>query len=418
MNRFKTLIWLSLPLALATLLLAVSAMALPVYAQGGSISGQVFSPVVGSLLPPTGTVVRLFKPGSDVVVGQANVDSNTGAFSFPTVDDGLYVLQAVPPSNSGLTPSRPKTAFVSGSPVTGVRLLLTKPQVFGAVFAPTGSPADATVSVYKLHHKIQQTATSGGRFWLGGLLAGDYTLRATPTGSDPYWNSNPYTLTVTASPNATYTVNLTLTNADLWGAAVDGLGNPVAGAFVAAAQQSGAHRADVSNAGGAWSLGDLPGGEYVLAVIPPSNRPELLAPLPITVTLPGAANPFTFTFQTTQKQAHGTVRTNTGAAVQNALVVARRINRVGLAEALTTITGSYRLNLSPGLWALTVKPVSSTVPGDWIYPGAPAILHFPRDTVPQTRQQDFTVLTADAAVSGTVLLPGGDPQGQGVMVLL
>ncbi len=316
MKRFKRTAWISIPGGLVLLLLLLMVSVTPILAQGGgSISGHVAAPIIsGSLIPPGGTVVRLVQPGSDLVLGQAGVDAVTGDFSFPAVDDGMYILQAVPPAGSGLTPSQPKTVMVAGSAVT-VNLLLTKPQVFGAVAAPNGSPAEATVSVFRWHHKVQQATTSGGQFTLGGLPLGNYTLHASPLGADPYWKSLPVTMTITAMPGVTYTTRLTLTNAQLWGTTQGSQGHPVAGAMVAVTNLSGTHRVDVSNAGGFWSLGNLPAGEYWLAAVPPSNRTDLLTPPPFTVTLPGATNPFTLTFSRTLKQAHGTVRTNTNFPV-------------------------------------------------------------------------------------------------------
>jgi hypothetical protein len=53
----------------------------------------------------------------------------------------------------------------------------------------------------------------------------------------------------------------------------------------------------------------------------------------------------------------GTVRTNAGTPVLDARVVAQRLDKRGRARTLSRADGGYRLDLSDGLWALTVKPI-------------------------------------------------------------
>ncbi len=407
---------LLLPLALAAALLWLGAAALPVQAQSGLIQGQVLSPTGFPL--PNGTVVRLYDPTGQTVHGETRPDLNTGAFQIGPVPRGLYLLRAIPPANSGLTPSLPKPVIVMGSqPVNAGQLLLTRPQIVGTVYAPDGhTPAEAQVLVFAGDRPLDRVPTAGGRFQVGGLPPGTYQLQADPTGDQPYWRSARQSVDVTLFHSQT--VSLTLGWADLWGVAQDAAGHPVAGARVLAARRDGTHQADLTNAHGFWSLGDLPAGTYWLAALPPADRPDLLPPHPFTLTLPGATNPLTLTFTTPAKTVTGTVQTQTGQPVFHAEVVARRAVPHAQARALTDAQGEYQLNLGPGLWALSVHPISDTQPSTWVFPAPPQMVFFHLNDQPESRQQDFTVQTADAHVIGRVTLPDGSPPPFTVTVAL
>ena len=88
-------------------------------------------------------------------------------------------------------------------------------------------------------------------------------------------------------------------------------------------------------------------------------------------------------------------------------MVAHRLDKGGRVRTLSVADGGYELRLSDGLWALTVKPISTTTPSEWVYPNPPQLVHFQHNVEPERKHKDFTVLTADAHVVGTVELPGG-----------
>ncbi len=385
-------------------------------ATGGAISGAVTSPDGYPL--PNNTVVKVFAAGSETLVGQAHADVSDGSFSIGPVPNGLYVLKAVPPVSSGLTQSEPVPVSVLGGAVSGVTLNLTRPQIEGTVFAPAGTtPVTATVTVFiGSRDVIQVVDAPGGAFAIGGLPAGSYALVASPATDDPYWKSAP--LPVTVVPGVTQTVSLTLTEAQLYGWTKDSLGNPVRNAEVIAMQRvpSGsampiARAFDRSSASGFWAIGGLPDGDYLLGAASPFSRHDLVPPAVQTVTIPSGDNPFTLTFGSSQKIVQGMVMLHQAGTldlpVQHALVLAHRVDRYGTAQTFTGSDGRYQLQLSSGLWAMTVKPVSTTVPADWVYPSPPQFVHFEHNTTPETKTQDFTVLAADATVIGSVVLPDG-----------
>ena len=93
---------------------------------------------------------------------------------------------------------------------------------------------------------------------------------------------------------------------------------------------------------------------------PPPDRGGLL-PVTRTVTLP-QLTPITLTFLSSPKVVTGFVTTNVMTPVQNALIVANRVGALGSDSTLSDVNGYYTLKLAPGLWALTVKPISTTDP--------------------------------------------------------
>jgi hypothetical protein len=410
--------WTSCVLALSLALVGLLFIAAMAQAQGGLITGTVVTPDGRPV--PTGTLVKLFEPGEWDVFGQAQVDMGDGGFSLGPVPNGLYVIKAVPPTGSGYTQSVIQRVSVFNDSVDVGQLALTTPQIIGRVVAPDGNtPAQAWVKVYARDRTLLQTVqTEAGQFLVGGLSPDTYKLIAFPMGDDPYWNSEPVTVNVTGT--ASIPVTLTLTHADIYGITQDELANPVPWAIVFAIKRAPDFRVriDLTNANGSFAIGGLEPGNYLLGAWPPFDQGGLMPPRPINVTLPIASNPYTLTFRSSPKVVTGTVTTNTGRPVSAAQIVAHRVDRHGHLTTLSRDDGDYRLNLTPGLWALTVKPISITTPSRWVYNEPPQLVHFQHNVLPEHKQQDFIVLTADAHVTGRVLLPDGSPPTFTVTVAL
>lgn len=408
MKRYKPIRWAFALLALGAALLIFGRITLPAAAEtstptSGIISGVVTSPFGYPL--PAGTVVKLLELFDNNVHGQAIPDLNDGSFSLGPAPNGLYVLKAVPPEGNGLTQSLSIPVSVVNAPVNVGSVALTTPQIVGTVTAPDGvTLAEADVIVRTSADQVSQKVdTVDGTFEIGGLPDGNYLIEARPVSNDPYWNSLPAAISI--SGTTTHTLALALTEAQLWGIAEDPLSNPIPFAAVIAAQPSGNFQTDHTNASGFWSIGGLPEGEYRLNLLPPLQNNGLIPPAPIVVTIPGAANPYTLTFEAPPKTVTGTVTTNTGLPVENAEIIARRTGLPGQVQTLTGSDGAYQLNLSSGLWTLSVHPISTTVPADWVYPLPPQLVYFAFNPLPESTQQDFTVLTADATATGLVAMP-------------
>lgn len=377
-----------------------SAQAMP-----GMINGTV-NTFDGGDLPPDVRVI-LTSVGSETVVGRSSV-SPDGSFSIGPVSKGRYILIAKPPAGSEYTQSQPKVVNVMNRPVDDVTLRLTKPQIRGVVVGPDGvTPAAAVVNLSVGDRQAtQHIRAPDGRFHLGGLPKGRYKLQATPDGDQPFWNSDPLPLEIVdiaSSQQAT----LTLQTASLHGVVLQPGDKPVVGAKVIAISRDGHKRSDVTNETGNWTLGNLPDGGYALSALPPIKHSHLIPSAPLDVMLPDAMNPYTLTLASPSKTVSGKVKTNVGDPVQHVVVMAHRADRRGQAEVMTDSDGSYQMNLTSGLWSLTVQMMTNTVPSEWVNPEAPRLVHFKFDDDPESKVEDFTVLTADATVKGRVEMPDG-----------
>lgn len=389
----------------------------PAYPTAGLITGLVTEPGGGP--PPAGTWVKLWRPDGSLA-GQAAVDPASGAFSLGPAPNGNYILRAVPPELSPLTPSFPRPVHVTGGSLDLGEVALTWPSLSGVVTAPDGSgPAEAWVGLYRPDGQlVEGDWAPGGQYRLGGVLTGTYLLKAKPAGDDPYWWSSPVAQPIT--PTLPQTADLQLTHANVYGTVESPSGNPMPDAVVQVLRLDGMDGGrDESSLGGYFAIGGLSPGIYLLRVEPPYWRADLLPTLPLTFTLPPSQTDVgALQLRSSPKLVQGAVQSNLGGAVEGALVLAHRVNAGGEAQTLSGADGGYQLRLSAGTWALTVRPVSSTVPADWVYPLPPQLVHFAYNEEPEIKGVNFEVLTADSQVTGRVALPGGSPPPFSVTVQL
>lgn len=375
--------------------------ALPVNAV---LTGHVTDP--NGQLPPNGTAVTLHAPdgheyGHAVVLGD-------GSFSLGPVPNGNYILQAEALAGSGFSPSFPLFLLVGESPLDVGTLALTYPSVTGTVFAPDGtSPTTAVVQVSKDNVIIANSLALNGQIALGGLLNGVYGVEARPLDSDPYWFSPRETLTITAG--ISQTLDLTLRPANVVGVVRDPNHVPVGGASVQVfGQHTQAHHTDLSGLDGHFAIGDLPADTYTLLAEPPWQAPGLAASLIYTFTIPPDFTDMgDVVLQNAPKLLQGLVETNTHTPIQNAKVVANRLDHPGHQETLTDNSGHYTLHLSSGFWSVIIDHTDTTTPPNWVYLEPPKIIAFAYNLDPETRFMNFVAQTADSHVTGQVELPGG-----------
>jgi len=376
------------------------------YAQGGSIAGTVVTPDGGPI--PQHTFVWLLNPDYSTH-GQAQVDAGDGSFSFGAIPAGHYILRAVPPAASDYTPSNFTPVSVLHSPVNVGLIPLTWPSITGTVYAPDGlTPANAWMHVYgPAGRTLEVRAVISGEIKLGGLAPGSYGLQAEPLGDDNYWWSPRQTVTPPQE------VTVTLRPANVFGHVLAPLPSfePVAEAHVLVIGATGAAWGwDQSSASGHFAIGGLVTGTYTLIARPPWHEGGMVAAAPITFTVDAAhpvVNVGPIHFRAAPKVVSGVVRTNTGQAVQNAQVEANRVDARGRNRVLTAPDGTYTLRLGEGLWAVTVHPITTTTPANWVYPGSPRLVYFHPNLDPEHETVNFTVLTADSTVNGVVQMPGG-----------
>ena len=399
-----------LSLAGLGLLLAVGVLALTVGATTASINAVNISGTTtlpnGAGPVPNDTWAWLLNPDKSIH-GQSQVVTDTGAFSFAGVGPGAYFVRVVPPLDSlNLAPSniQPVLVMTTTGTITLPPLALTRPSVTGTVYAPDAiTPIAALVQVFAGPMLIEARPTFNGRFVIGGLPTGTYTLQAEPLPDDPFWLSWPMSVSIT--PITPRYVTLTLQPTQISGVVKDG-SNPVEGVRIYAVmmRSGGLRRSDVTGPQGRFAIGDLPlGVQVMLMVEPPFGRGGMLPCDPITVTTP--ISNVVLNLGTSNKIVTGWVKTNTGISVTHALIEAHRTDMLGHDRTETDAAGLYRLTLSPGVWSIEVKPISATVPHDWIDPNPPRLVQFDNSARPESKALNFQVDAADATVLGAVELP-------------
>lgn len=406
MNPLRSrLSFAGLGLMLAVLVLVLSVGATLASIDAVNINGTAMLPN-GSVPVPDNTWAWLLNPDKSIH-GVSQVVTQTGAFSFAGIAPGAYFVRVVPPAQRlDLAPSniRPLVIVTPTGTINLPPLAMTVPTVTGTVYAPGGiTPTNAMVKVFAGPVLVEDRPTFNGDFVIGGLPTATYTLRAEPLPDDPFWPSRPMTISI--EPSAPKYVTLTLQPAQISGVVREGA-NPIEGARVYALTPSvvGLRRSDVTGPLGRFAIGDLPLGlQVVLMVEPPIDRGGLLPPAPMTVTTP--INNVVLQLGTSPKIVAGTVKTNAGISVTHALIEAHRMDALGRDRTETDANGQYLLHLSPGVWSIDVKPISTTVPHNWLDPNPPRLVQFDNTTRPEAKTINFKVITADATVIGGVELP-------------
>jgi len=419
---------------LATVLLVQLAAATPKTVEdtplpGTTITGTVATPDGGPLPDSVFVWLREPDPIHDLdydleARGRSNVITPTGEFSFANVAPGRYVLRAiprdVPPFN--YAPSRPVFVDVFTSPVSLI-ITLTKPSVTGTLYAPGGlSPAEGIVHVYTTTwlgpievERRRVWPENDGVFVVGGLPTGTFKFQAEPIADALYWWSDPQSVLV--QPASPQYISLTLTSPQVRGIVRYASGAqlpPVPDALVRAMAANGTHRSDTTGPQGVFAIGSLPTGVVTLTVVPPPELAWLVPPdEPITAEIaPGPAAFVPITLTAPDKTVYGWVRTNEviSQPVQHALVQAFRVGAPGYKQDYTDLNGYYTMTLAPGLWAVKISPVSTTLPNHWVYPFEARLVAFQYNRAPEHKPLNFRVWIADATVIGAVELP---PHGSG-----
>lgn len=402
-HKITRLLLVALSVMLAVMLMLIMVGATSASINAVAIDGTLTLPD-GSLPVPIGTHAILLNPDRSEH-GQSMVDVNTGYFSFAGLTPGVYLVRGEPPIGSlTYAPSRIVPVYVVTTGITLPPIALTHPSVTGTIYAPDGvTPTNAWVNVFEHDVLVEHRLTNSGDFVIGGLPTGTYKLQAEPLPDQPFWFSR--FMTVALQPSAPQYITMSLRMVQIAGVAKEGP-NPIEGARVHAVTIHGEHRFDVTGPQGKFAIGDLPLNEVTsIKVEPPIDRGGLLPP-PIKVITTPDLN-LTLFFGVPDKIVRGLVKTNDSVPVLNAVIEAHRVDALGHDMALSDASGAYTLTLSPGLWAVDVHSITTTVPAHWFEPNPPRLVQFDDTLLPERKIINFVVLTADATVNGSVQLPGG-----------
>ena len=101
------------------------------------------------------------------------------------------------------------------------------------------------------------------------------------------------------------------------------------------------------------------------------------------------------------KTITGQVLTSGGSPVNDATVTATLSSDTGNVETTTTDgSGNYSMSVASGNYSVTVGPTNYTT--TWNYFGAPQIVTFTADSSAESRTKNFTVISTDATITGTL----------------
>lgn len=178
---------------------------------------------------------------------------------------------------------------------------------------------------------------------------------------------------------------------------------------------------------GGYAIGGLTSGTtYKIEVFPPmggqGGSTGLVAPDAVSVAYAGTLITQNLKFVKAVKTITGTVKKSNGTAVASANVMAFRKNSPGNAMATTNSSGAYTLLVSGGDWDVMPNsggggPGGQQTQADWVYASPPTPVQFSTNSTAETKTIDFSVTTASATITGSVVKPDGTAlSGMGVGV--
>jgi len=350
-----------------------------------------------------------------------------GNFRIGGLPDGTYILSAEPPregAGSEYTGSVSRTVEVTAGVTNDVGTIsLTTPQIYGKVTLPDGTTpvANARVEVHTEDWSTRKDTFTDeqGNFRIGGLSPNTYVLAAySPGGPDfvGYTNSDEMLIEITSLGRVVQLSSpIMLNRISLTGRVVGPTGSPVQGAGVDVWSEEdpvSSHRGTSTSEDGVFSFGGLGVGSYRLEIHIPWGVSGWIRPEPVLfdiVDVDAVVDLGDIAFLAATKFVQGTVtRAESGAGVAGVEVHANQRGARGWAHTTTDEQGNYSLGLSGGTWELMISPRGDDTEADWVYLGHMEVVSFSDDSTLESETLDFTVVTADARVTGSVRGPEGE----------
>lgn len=389
--------------------------------------------ITGTLLEPTGSAVvtgaNLNLRSQDWTVNfWSRSDETTGAFQFGGLNPGTYILTAEPPEGSAFASSETEINY-TGTVITNLTVRLATPNIAGMIKNSSGGalvfPENAWMNVM-LHnddwtfYRNANVNRDTGAFVFGTVPTGTYTIDFEARG---FADTAPASITVSVTSGVFKDLgDIRMTTAQITGIVTSPKGEPVQNANVQVHDEFWTvNKWANSDESGAYSIGGLSAGTYIIEVNPPWGGPAgLIAPEPsnVTVTTNGTVTK-NLQFVQAVKYLTGKVSYVVGAgasAVATGGVAGARINvfkegGFGYSNTTTDANGDYEIALSGGVWNVNVEP--DMYPGapevDWFYAGPPLRVEFDQDSEKEDKTLDIGVEKATASIIGKVVRPDGTP---------
>lgn len=346
----------------------------------------------------------------------------TGSFTFDSVPAGTYKLEIYVYSTSYFAPDAATVTVVEGQTTNLGTIPMLNPNLFGKVTSPDGTTglANASVTIRTSDWTVSKWAStdSNGAFQTALNTNGTYVVEVWTYSTD---YSRPDTASITYSGSAVYldgtngSAVIKTTNPAMRGKVVltDGT-TPAqyASLTLADSNKTGVQWAS-TDANGAFKIDAVASGSYTLKVFPPYDKPGLVGPDPIAVTL--AKGTTDTTYQTNPivlsqavKTITGTVTRSNGQRVTDGNVSAWQYYGGGYGSTTIASDGTFTLKVGSGEWFISIYSSWNNGSPDWTYIGSPKKASFTKsNTVAETATLDYSVLSFTALVKGKVTRPDG-----------
>ncbi len=163
----------------------------------------------------------------------------------------------------------------------------------------------------------------------------------------------------------------------------------------------------LSGADGSYTIAAITPGTYAVSTYPPQDRPDVIAPDPVTQTfVAGGTVTKDFLFTRSSKILKGRVLAEDGAPVVDAMVWAyNETTNLGKSADVDSL-GNYSLSLKGGTWNVGIEPKDRTS-ARWSYSKPAEKVIFLDDVTSETKILNFTVTKTDSFVKGRFVNPNG-----------
>jgi len=339
--------------------------------QGAGLQGTVLrrgtnSPVPGALVQLTG--------GAGFPAQNTTTDSS-GAYRFTNLPGGR--VRAVVSRDGFIDESRQVTLTEGVIRTENFSLRLRTggtARLSGVVTDDSGTPVRnaRVVLADGISAGLSDTTDSRGRYSITQIIPDVYSVEATATSFAPGGRNG-----VVLNEGAAMVLNITLsalgeTDASIDGLVVDTLGNPIQGARVAITSGPISGRSDVTDALGAYLLGNLPAGNYGLQV----SATDFETQTRTVTVVSGATLRIDFVLQDSAVEGNGTIAGDVTRADTTAVSGATVRTTAGPVVGASTTTdadGDYSLpNLPEGTYTISVSKsgfASQTISSIEVNPG-------------------------------------------------
>ena len=377
--------------------------------------------IIGTVKNPDGTLAN----EANVFINSQNgssgssVSINNGKFLLGGLADGTYNIAASPYDGSQYTSSMTKIITITNGAVSeadaNIELDFTNPLIIGTVKNPDGTPANAGgVSINtQSGEQVDYVNINSGKFIIGALADGTYSIVAYADGNSPYISSIIKTITIfngVVSPASDANIELAFTNPLITGTVKNPDGTPATSGWVTIDSQSWGQGSSVSIYNGNFFIGALADGTYNI-VASPYDGSQYTSSVTKTITITDGAvseADATMDLKFTNPLITGTVKNPGGTPATSGWVTINSQNG-GQGSSGIINNGKFLLGgLADGTYNIVAYP-----DGDSQYTNSMTKTMIITDGVVSLADANIELKFTNPIITGTVKNPDGTPATSG-----